>query len=146
MPRRWGRFREKGSHMRTTNRLRWLVRAMVLWLAIATDAAARESVDYVLSPSAIASVSIEESDARLGPIYFRVVVHVTDVETRRLAVLTRENVEKELKILWDGQVLFTPIIRDEVRDGTLEIPRRTKEDAEALARRLREAPESKPPQ
>ena len=64
--------------MRTINRARWLISAAALWMTIAADAAARESVEYVLSPSAIAKVSIEESDDRLqGPTIFSVVVQVS---------------------------------------------------------------------
>jgi preprotein translocase subunit SecD len=120
------------------NRAWWRIGVAALWTTIAADAIARESVEYVLSPAAIEKVSVEESDDGLqGPTYFRVIVQVSDAEAKRLAVLTRDNVEKELKILWNGQVLFTPIIREEVRRGRFEIPRRTKEEAEELARRLR---------
>jgi SecD/SecF fusion protein len=112
-------------------------------MTIAAEASARESVEYVLSPSAIAKVSDEESDDRLaGPTYFRVIVQLSDTETKHLAALTRDNVGKELMILWNGEVLFTPIIREQVPNGQLEIPRRTKEAAEELARRLRSSPGS----
>jgi preprotein translocase subunit SecD len=114
-------------------------------MTVVPDALARESVDYVLSPAAIADVSIQESDPRLqGPAIFSVVVKVSDAEAKRLSVLTRDNVDRELRILWDGQVLFTPIIREAVPNGRLEIPRRTREEAETLARRLRGAGGSSP--
>jgi preprotein translocase subunit SecD len=121
----------------------WLMGAAGLCATIAAEAIAREFVEYVLSPSTIAKVSVIESDERLaGPTYFRVIVQVSDIETKRLAALTRDNVEKELKIIGKGEVLFSPIIREQVPNGQLEIPRRTKEEAEELARRLRSSPES----
>ena len=131
--------------MRTMKLGAWLFGVATVWMTVVPDALARESVDYVLSPAAIADVSIQESDPRLqGPAIFSVVVKVSDAEAKRLSVLTRDNVDRELRILWDGQVLFTPIIREAVPNGRLEIPRRTREAAEALARRLRGAGGSSP--
>jgi len=71
-----------------------------------------------------------------GPELWVVIVQLSREETNRLATLTRSNIGNQLNILWRGKVLFAPTIREEVKNGRLEITRNSKQEGEALDREL----------
>src|SRR5438046_278462 len=78
---RWSSMRSKRSQepycdrvarrkrMRTMKLGAWLFGVAIVWMTVVPDAVARESVDFVLSPAAIADVSIQERSSTAGADY-----------------------------------------------------------------------------
>ena len=67
-------------------------------------------------------------------------VEFSDVGKELFAAVTRENLNKHLAIILDGQLYSAPVIRSEISEGKAQITGSfTEEEAKALAAKINDA-------
>lgn len=83
-----------------------------------------QNVPYELTKEKVNSARILESPKG----FFDVVVELTDVERKKLSIVTKANVGKELWIIFSGQVITRAVIRAKIDSGMIKIGRWSSEE------------------
>lgn len=83
-----------------------------------------QNVTYELTKDKVNSARILKSPKG----FFDVVVELTDVERKKLSIVTKANVGKELWIIFSGQVITRAVIRAKIDSGMIKIGRWSSEE------------------
>ena len=83
-----------------------------------------QNVPYELTREKVKSARILESPKG----FFDVIVELTDVERKKLSIATKANIDKELWIIFSGQVITRAVIRAKIDSGIIRIGRWSSEE------------------
>jgi preprotein translocase subunit SecD len=90
-------------------------------------------MDYTAISSATVTTDPSSGDPEIN-------VELSDVGKELFAAVTKENINKRLAIVLDGQLYSAPLIRSEILDGKVQITGSfTEEEARALAAKINDA-------
>jgi preprotein translocase subunit SecD len=91
----------------------------------------------LMDGAAISSAAVTLDSATGRP---QIEVEFSDVGKELFAAITRENLDKKLAIVLDGQIYSTPVIRSEIPDGKAVVTGSfTEDEARTLAAKINEA-------
>jgi RNA polymerase sigma factor (sigma-70 family) len=105
-------------------------------------------VSYNLQKKASLDQSvIESAEVSADPISGspEVLVHFNESGRQQFAQLTKENLDKQLAILVDGQLRFAPVIRTQIADGQAVVPASTEAEAKQIVESINQAARQRQP-